>query len=343
MENRGGYNLDNLLEIRDLKIYISQEEVTIKALDGVDLDIKRGETIGIVGESGCGKTMTARGIMRIEPSLAKIVSGDILYYPEDNEDCVINIAKYKNSSRDLDKLRGKEISMIFQEPMSSLCPVYTVGNQVMEAILLHQNVGKKEARDIAIDMFSKVGIKSSNFMDKYPHHLSGGMRQRVMIATALSCKPKLLIADEPTSSLDVTIAAQILDLLERLQADFGMSIMFISHDLGIIAQIVKTVAVMYLGKIVEIADTDSIYYEPLHPYTKALLRSIPKLKGKQSSRLDTILGSVPDIFNFPKGCHFHPRCSKCMDKCRKINPELKEIKPGHFVRCLLYDKENSAI
>jgi peptide/nickel transport system ATP-binding protein len=329
--------MENLIEIKNLKTYFSQYESIIKAVDGVSFNIKNGSTLGVVGESGCGKSVTAQSIMRIEPESARIVGGDIMFYPDDDPAHAVNITKYKNKAKELDCFRGQEISMIFQEPMSSLSPVYTVGNQVDEAVLLHQHVTKKEAREITIGMFKKVGIsKPEQRVDEYPHQLSGGMRQRVMIAMALCCRPKLLIADEPTTALDVTVQAQILDLLLSLQSEFGMSIMIISHNLGIIATMAKEVVVMYLGKVVETAPVDQIFHDPLHPYTTALLRSIPKLTGERINKLETIVGSVPSLLDLPKGCTFHPRCEKCMDRCRETEPQPVDMGQGHKVSCLLY-------
>jgi len=330
--------MDNLIEIKNLRTYFNQYGKTIKAVDGVSFNIERGKTLGVVGESGCGKSVTAQSIMRIEPQSAKIVSGEILYFPEGGSKPT-NIAVYRNSAKELDRFRGKDISMVFQEPMSSLCPVYTVGNQVMEAVLLHQDISKREARDVTVDMFRKVGISNpEQRVNEYPHQLSGGMRQRVMIATALCCRPKLLIADEPTTALDVTVQAQILDLLESLQEELGMSIMMITHNLGIIAHMVETVVVMYLGKVVEIAPVDELFHDARHPYTRALLKSIPKLTERNADRLDTISGSVPDALHYPSGCTFHPRCESCRENCKTTVPELCEVTSGHFVSCL-YPKE----
>ncbi|MEW5867383.1 MAG: ABC transporter ATP-binding protein [Bacillota bacterium] len=314
-----------LLEVRDLKTYFYTEDGVVPAVDGVSFSVDKGETIGIVGESGCGKSVTSLSIMRLIPNPpGKIIEGDIIFEGE-------NILE--KSEAEMRHIRGNEISMIFQEPMTSLNPVFTIGDQVMEAIMLHQKVGKREARKKTIEMLKLVGIPSAERrVDEYPHQMSGGMRQRVMIAMALSCNPRLLIADEPTTALDVTIQAQILDLMLKLKQDLGTAIMLITHDLGVIAETVNKVVVMYAGKIVESADVVSIFKRPEHPYTLGLLGSIPKV-NEDRERLQVIEGVVPNPFNMPSGCRFHPRCSFVRDICKEEEPGLVDVEDGHQVRC----------
>ncbi|NMB11435.1 MAG: ABC transporter ATP-binding protein [Firmicutes bacterium] len=330
-----------LLEVENLKTYFFLDEGTVKAIDGVSLSIGRKETLGVVGESGCGKSVTALSILRVLAAKGKIVEGTIkLYGDEYSPQGYIDLAQLDPNGPDIRKIRGKEIAMIFQEPMTSFSPVYTVGNQIMEAILLHQDVNHTQARDLAIDMLRKVGIPSpEERIDEYPYQLSGGMRQRAMIAMALCCNPKLLIADEPTTALDVTIQAQILDLMRQLQDELGMSIMLITHNLGVVAEMSQHVAVMYLGRIVESAPVDELFHNPLHPYTKALLKSIPKVGKKTKKRLESIKGTVPDAYNIPPGCSFHRRCPQYRKElCNTVVPNLVEIAPRHEVACLLYDE-----
>ncbi|NLJ73573.1 MAG: ABC transporter ATP-binding protein [Firmicutes bacterium] len=314
-----------LLSVRDLKTYFYTDDGVIPAVDGVSFDLDRGGTIGIVGESGCGKSVTSLSVMGLIPDPpGKIVGGEIIFEGQ-------NLLEL--SEAEMRNIRGNDISMIFQEPMTSLNPVFTIGNQIMEAIILHQHLDKAAAREKAIEMLHLVGIPSPDKrIDEYPHQLSGGMRQRVMIAMALSCNPKLLIADEPTTALDVTIQAQILDLMRELREELGTAIMMITHDLGVIAELVDKVAVMYTGKIVESADTYTIFGDPLHPYTIGLLGSIPKLEGTVD-RLQTIPGTVPTPGSFPVGCGFHPRCPFAKDICVAKEPPAFEVKPGHHVAC----------
>lgn len=316
---------ETLLEVRDLKTYFYTEDGTVPAVDGVNFSLDKGETIGIVGESGCGKSVTSLSVMRLIPTPpGKIVGGDIVFEGE-------NILE--KSEVEMRHIRGNEISMIFQEPMTSLNPVFTIGDQIMEAIVLHQGAGKREARSKAIDMLKLVGISSpERRIDEYPHQMSGGMRQRVMIAMALSCNPKLLIADEPTTALDVTIQAQILDLMLKLKENFGTAIMLITHDLGVIAETVEKVAVMYAGKIVESADVVSIFKAPAHPYTAGLLGCIPKV-NEDREKLQVIEGVVPNPFSMPSGCRFHPRCGQVKDICMEREPHLVDIEDGHQVSC----------
>jgi oligopeptide/dipeptide ABC transporter ATP-binding protein len=293
--------------------------------------VRKGETLGVVGESGCGKSVTALSIMRLIPDPpGKIVAGDIVFEGQ---------SLLSLSNEEMRRIRGNKISMIFQEPMTSLNPVYTIGNQISEALRLHQGLSKKDAHDRSIDMLQLVGIPlPERRVNEHPHQLSGGMRQRAMIAMALSCNPSLLIADEPTTALDVTIQAQILDLMVSLKADLDTAIILITHDLGVVAESAARVVVMYAGKVVEEADVYNIFEHPLHPYTEGLLESIPRIDHsiQKKARLTEIQGVVPIPSQLPAGCHFHPRCPKVMDVCRHENPELKEEKADHRVRCWLY-------
>ncbi|MEA3309087.1 MAG: ABC transporter ATP-binding protein [Chloroflexota bacterium] len=351
-----------LLEVNNLKVEFDVRDGVVHAIDGVSFGIERGQTLGIIGESGCGKSMTAKAIMRMVPHPGKVVDGEILYHHRDkhgrsDEIEIINISKLDPDGSEIRAIRGGEIGMIFQEPMSSLTPVYTAGTLIGEALNLHrlipQTVGtkmaneimqfrhvtKEEAREIAIEMLHRVGLpKPEQRVDSYPHQLSGGQRQRVMIAIALSCRPAMLIADEPTTALDVSIEAQILDIMRDLQETEDMAIMFITHNLGVVAEMAKEIVVMYMGKQVEKASTVKIFHEPKHPYTRALLQSIPKVGKRSSARLASIKGMVPDPFNLPSGCVFHPRCPAYMPgKCDKIVPKWQEVEQDHWVRCLLYE------
>jgi oligopeptide/dipeptide ABC transporter ATP-binding protein len=324
-------NTNTLIELRDLKTYFYTEDGVVKAVDGVSFSIERQKTLGVVGESGCGKSVTALSIMGLVPQPpGKIVGGSIVYWRNGQP---IELTKLDPKGKEYRSIRGNEIAMIFQEPMTSLNPVYTIGNQIMEAIMLHQRVGKREARARAIEMLRAVGIPSpEQRVDEYPHQLSGGMRQRAMIAMALSCNPHLLIADEPTTALDVTIQAQILDLIRKLQREFHMALMMITHNLGVIAEMADDVVIMYMGKVVEEAPVRQIYRTPTHPYTIGLMESIPALTRKKE-RLKPIKGMVPDPYNLPKGCPFEPRCPEAMEICREQMPPLREIRPQHRVAC----------
>ena len=321
---------EKLIDVNNLKTYFFTEDGVVKAVDGVSFEIYPGETLGVVGESGCGKSVTSLSIMRlIESPPGQIVEGEIMFNGKD-------LTKLKQSA--MRKIRGNDISMIFQEPMTSLNPVYTVGDQIMEAILIHKDVNKKQARQESIDMLRKVGIPlPEQRVDEYPHQLSGGMRQRVMIAMALSCDPQLLIADEPTTALDVTIQAQILELMNSLKDQFDMAIMMITHDLGVIAEVSDRVAVMYAGKIVEYTDVKTLYGDPKHPYTWGLMHSIPHIE-KDLERLEAIPGNVPNPLDFPEGCKYNTRCPFATDKCRVEEPELIETEEGHYSACWHIDK-----
>ena len=338
---------DVLIRVNDLKTYFFLDEGTVRAIDGVTFDIKRGQTMGVVGESGCGKSVTGQSILRIVPHPGRIVEGDITLYRYRNGNGAsqqveaVELAKLDPRGELIRSIRGAEIALIFQEPMTSFSPVHTIGNQIMEAILLHQQVTRDEARQIAIDMLRHCGLpRADDVINRYPWELSGGMRQRSMIAMALSCEPSLLIADEPTTALDVTTEAQILTLMRSLQEEMGMAIMYITHNLGVIAEMAEEVIVMYLGKVVERADVDSVFYDPKHPYTQALLRSIPKIGRRSRVRLDTIKGMVPDPYNIPPGCTFHPRCSSFMPGvCDVAEPPMTDLGDRHLVSCFLYGEK----
>ncbi len=327
---------DTLLRVRELRTHFRTEQGTIRAVDGIDFEIRRGETFGIVGESGCGKSVTAFSIMQlIERPQGDIVGGSIEYMGEGGRP--INIAALDPNGPDMRNLRGNEIGMIFQEPMTSLNPIYTIGNQIVEAIVLHQRVNKMEARKRAIELLDRVGLSDPySQIDDYPHQLSGGMRQRVMIAMALSCNPRLLIADEPTTALDVTVEAQILDLMRDLQQEFDMSIMLITHNLGVVAENCDRVMVMYLGKVIEEGSAVDIFYNPRHPYTRGLLASIPQIG--LSSRLTPIEGAVPMMQDIPAGCYFAPRCPHVMAICEN-EPPMFFPTDTQRAKCWLYSDE----
>ncbi len=338
----GGYFMINkrILEVTNLRTYFHTEEGVVKAVDDVSFYIDRGETLGVVGESGCGKSITSLSIMQLVPKpRGKIEGGKIEYYKD--SDNPVDITALDYHGKQIRNIRGNEIAMIFQEPMTSLNPVYTVGEQIMEAVRLHQGVNKEQARERAIEMLQLVGISApKQRVDTYPHELSGGMRQRVMIAMALSCNPSLLIADEPTTALDVTIEAQILDLMQKLQNEFNMAIMFITHDLEVIGEMSDRVNVMYAGKVVERASIDDIFYNNKHPYTQGLLKSIPQIGKKK--RLIPIKGSVPSLGNLPNGCYFAPRCPHAMDLCLQKEPPAFQIGPEQDARCWLYRTKEEA-
>jgi oligopeptide/dipeptide ABC transporter ATP-binding protein len=330
---------ETVVDVKNLKIHFFTDEGVVRAVDGVDLAIERGKTLSLVGESGCGKSVACRAFLQIVHSPGKIVSGDILYNRIVNDGLfeTVNIAQLHPKGRRIREIRGKEISMIFQEPMTSLSPMYTVGNQIMENIRLHTQKTKEETRQLTIEMLDKVGIpKPDRLVDEYPFRLSGGMRQRAMIAMALSCNPHMLIADEPTTALDVTTQANILDLMKDLQKQYNMTMLFITHDLGVVAEIADDVAVMYLGKIIEKSDVNTIFNAPKHPYTQALLHSIPKI-ARRREELDPIKGMVPNPFRRPGGCPFHPRCSKVLPECSTIVPSATKLSDNHTVQCLLYE------
>ncbi len=318
-----------VLDVRNLSTYFFTEDGAVKSVDQVSFHIDSEETLAVVGESGCGKSVTSLSIMQLIPSPpGKIVGGEILFQGED---------LLKKSAEEMRKIRGNQIAMIFQEPMTSLNPVYTIGDQIAEAVLLHQKVDKRQAWARAVDMLREVGIPSpEKRAQEYPHQMSGGMRQRVMIAMAMSCNPALLVADEPTTALDVTIQAQILDLMRKLKQEFHTAIMLITHDLGVVAEMADRVVVMYAGKIVEESPTVDLFREPLHPYTQGLLDSIPRLDQPTTEKLHVIEGTVPNPLHLPKGCTFAPRCPKVMDICREKPPLLTEVSDGRKVSCWLH-------
>ena len=320
-----------LLEIKDLQTAFDTTQGRINAVNGVSLEVNSGETMGIVGESGCGKTMLALSIMRLIPANGKIINGEIFFSGKD---------LLKISDEEMRLKRGSEISMVFQEPMTSLNPVFRVGEQIAEAIRLHQHLPAKQAMELSVEQLREVGIPDpqKRALD-YPHNFSGGMRQRVMIAMAMSCHPRLMLADEPTTALDVTIQAQILDLISGLKQKNKMAVVLITHDLGVVAEAAQKVAVMYAGEIVESAAVEEIFDNPLHPYTQGLLESVPARCVRSLQRgeyLKTIPGSVPGLYDFLQGCRFHDRCSLAVEVCARIKPSLSEIEPGHFVSCFKY-------
>ena len=326
---------DTLLDVRNLKTQFFTDEGIVRAVDGVSYRITRGKTIGIVGESGCGKSVTAQSILRITPRSGKIVEGEILFTRAGKNGATeqIDLTRLDPQGREIRAIRGNEIALIFQEPMSSLSPVHTVGHQIIETIRLHQGVGKAEARERAIDALRRVGLpRPGELVDRYTYQLSGGQRQRAVIALALSCQPSLLIADEPTTALDVTTEAQILELMKQLQAEYGMAIQIITHNLGVVAEMADDVVVMYLGKEVEQAPVGELFANPKHPYTRALLRSIPRLGRKQRGRLEAIAGMVPDPFSIPSGCSFRTRCPFYQPgTCDE--PQYVQVGPEHWARC----------
>ena len=329
MENR-----TPLLQVRNLKTYFYTVDGVAKAVDDVSINLYEGKILGLVGESGCGKSVSAMSIVRlIKDPPGKIVGGQILFNGQD---------LIQTSIKEIKAVRGKQIAMIFQEPMTSLNPVYKIGDQIAEMLMLHENFNKKDSWDRAVEMLRKVQIPSpEKRVHDYPHQLSGGMRQRTMIAMALSCNPKILIADEPTTALDVTVQAQIMDLMLQLKEEFGTAILLITHDLGVIAEIAERVDVMYAGKVVEEADTLSIFEEPKHPYTQGMLKSLPKLDTESDlsgRRLQEIKGIVPSFYELPRGCRFHPRCHHVMEICRENLPELIDTGGEHLVRCHMYSQ-----
>jgi peptide/nickel transport system ATP-binding protein len=340
---------DVVLRVKDLHTYFYTDLGVSRALNGVSFDIPYRKVMGVVGESGCGKSVTALSCMRLLPKSAKVLKGEItLFRPQDRKFAgsggqvdEINLLALDRMGPEIRKIRGAQLAMIFQEPMTSLNPSYTVGDQIAEAIILHQEVDAHEAEIRSIKILDQVGMANPKAIFKrYPHELSGGMRQRAMIAMGLSCNPLVLFADEPTTALDVTTEAQILDLMRDLQAQMGMTIVFITHNLGVVAQMCDYVSVMYLGRIVEQTDIDNIYYNPQHPYTKALLNSIPHAGAKTHTRLQPIRGVVPDPYSKIKGCPFHPRCNSFMaGKCDVKVPAAVELEKGHTVRCFLYSDE----
>lgn len=323
---------EKLLEVNNLKVYLDTANGVVKAVDGVSFSIRAGETVGIVGESGSGKSVLARSLMQLNPSPpAFYPEGEILFEGKD---------LLERSEKELRHIRGNEISMIFQDPMSSLNPIFKIGHQLIEAIRTHQHLTRREAEKRAIELLTDVGIPDPELrMKDYPHQFSGGMRQRVLIAIALACNPKLLIADEPTTALDVTIQAQILELMRNIQQKYGTAIIIITHDLGVVAQLADRILVMYSGRIVESGTTDDIFYNTAMPYTWSLLRSLPRLDTETHERLVPIQGQPPNLVNPPKGCNFHPRCPFATPACLEVDPVLTERGPGHRAACILSKAE----
>lgn len=330
-----------LLSVRNLKTYFSSDEGVTKAVDGATFDVHEGQTLGIVGESGCGKSVCARSILRIVERPGRIVGGEIILRRglDNGQAEDLDLTRLDPDGKQMRYIRGAEIALVFQEPMTSFSPVHTIGDQMIETLRLHSKMTKKEARERAVEMLHNVGISRANQrVDEYSYQLSGGLRQRAMIATALACGPRLLIADEPTTALDVTTQAQILDLMRHLQQQTQMAVMLITHNLGVIAEMADNVVVMYLGRIVEEGPVDAIFHDPKHPYTRALLRSIPSIESTPRLRLPTISGSIPHPFNRPPGCPFHPRCPSFMQgRCDQGEPNLVPVGNGQVASCYLYD------
>ena len=332
---------DALLEVKDLRVSFKTDEGVIPAVNGISFSVKPGQTLGIVGESGSGKSVSTKAIMQLLPKTAIVGENSSIEWRRENGD-IIEITQLKSTGREMRRIRGGEIGMIFQEPMSSFSPVHTIGSQIVEVVQAHSEVGKQEAREIAIDMLDKVGISNPSVrVDQYPFELSGGMRQRAMIAVALAVNPSLLIADEPTTSLDVTIQAQILQLMNQLQEEFKMAIIFITHNLGVIAQVADEVVVMYLGEIMERGTAKEIVHQPQHPYTQSLLKAIPHL-DQLGGRLTAIGGDIPSPLERPTGCPFHTRCEKVIPGlCDTRNPGLTQISSTHVVHCFLYEERDA--
>jgi peptide/nickel transport system ATP-binding protein len=328
-----------ILQIKNLSVQFDLNEGMLQAVNGIDLNLKKGKTIGIVGESGSGKSVTAQALLQLVLPPGQI-SGELLFkYKKNGKETVVDLAQLNESSPELREIRGGEIAMIFQEPMKAFSPMYTIGNQIMESILLHSSMDKEEAREETIELLVKVGMSNpEQRFSEYPHQLSGGMRQRAMIAMAVSCNPSVLIADEPTTALDVTIQAQVLDLINELKKDTNASVLFITHDLGVIAEIADEVAVMYLGEIVEYTDVDTLFHGSLHPYTQSLLKAMPSVSNRD--RLEPITGTVPTPINLPKGCKFFNRCPIAKQGvCDVADIDLEQVHQGHFVRCKLWNSE----
>jgi peptide/nickel transport system ATP-binding protein len=341
---------DVLLEVKDLKTYFHLSRGVVRAVDGISFEVRRGRTLGVLGESGCGKSVSAYSIMRLVRPPGRIEAGQVLLHTRRDasgkgEDGVLDLTALDAHGTRMRAVRGGEIGIVFQEPMTFLNPVYTVGAQINEAIILHQRVTKDRAQKIAVEMLRRVRLPDpQRVFDRYPHQLSGGQRQRALIAMALCCHPSLLIADEPTTALDVTTQAQILELMRDLQHEFGMAILYITHNLGVVAHMADEVVVMYLGQVVERTDVGTLFRDPKHPYTQALLSSIPKLGARSRSRLQAIPGVVPDPLNVPRGCRFHNRCASFMPGiCDTHEPAIRDVENGHLVRCLLYEDQHGGV
>lgn len=327
-----------VLEVKGLKTYFKLDEGVLRAVDGVSFTVRRGETLGVIGESGCGKSITARSVLRLVNPPGRIAAGEVLWHGAGGPP--VDLTKLGRDSRALRAVRGGGIAMVFQEPMASLSPVHTVGNQITEAVLLHRTRDKREAREIALETLEKVGMpQPARMLGTYPHELSGGLRQRVCIAMALAGRPALLVLDEPTTALDVTVQWQILRLLNDLKAEFEMAMLYITHDLGVVAQVADTVAVMYLGRVVESGPAERIFADPRHPYTRKLLRSVPVVGRRRGERLEAIRGTVPVPINLPRACPFRERCDDASPPCGGAAPALRDVAPGHAVRCFLHHSE----
>jgi peptide/nickel transport system ATP-binding protein len=337
---------DLMLEVQDLKTYFFTQRGVVAAVNGVSFDLRRGRTLGVVGESGCGKSITSLSILRLLQKPGKIVGGKILFHNTNGAgEAVVDLTTLAPDSPQMRAIRGGQIAMIFQEPMTSLDPVYTVGDQIIEGIRYHKPISYAEARELAREMLARVNMPDpQRILESYPHQLSGGMRQRAMIAMALASGPSLLIADEPTTALDVTTEAQILELLRDLQDEFGMAIMYITHNLGVVAEMVEEAIVMYLGQVVERGAVADLFGDPKHPYLQALLRSVPRLGQKSHERLAAISGMVPSPFAVPSGCAFHPRCPQAIrGVCDVQEPPVVEFGQGHWARCVLYAQESDRV
>ena len=328
---------DYILQVEDLKTEFKVGKRTVHAVNGVSFNLERGKTLCIVGESGCGKSVTAHSVLQLLPNNGYIAGGSVRYSPEPGQE--IELSKYKRHGRQMRAVRGKDIAMIFQDPMSTLNPVYKVGDQIMEMLRAHEKISKAEGRARIIKLLGELGIPNPEIRyDQYPHEFSGGMKQRVMIAIAMICNPTILIADEPTTALDVTIQAQILDLIMKMQKEYGTSVILITHNMGIVAEIADEVAVMYMGRIVEYGTLEQIFTNPTHPYTKALMRSVPVLGMDRNKKLDTIEGSTPDASTVFTGCEFADRCTCATEQCPKRFPVNTTVEDGHIVRCLLFEE-----
>jgi len=330
---------DYVLQVKHLQTKFKVGKKIVNSVNDASFNIERGTTLGVVGESGCGKSVTATSIMQLLPKYGNITNGEIIFSPNDGR-APMDLAKLKRTSKEIRALRGKDISMIFQDPLSSLDPVYTVGHQVMENLLTHETITKEDGKQRVIKLFKELGIPApEQRFDGYPHEFSGGMKQRVMIAMGMVCNPTILIADEPTTALDVTIQAQILKLIKKMQQEYGTSVMLITHNMGIVAEVCDQVAVMYMGRVVEFGNLEQIFNNPKHPYTAALLRSVPVLGMGKDAELESIDGSTPDASEVFEGCEFEPRCTKACEKCKQAHPGPREIEENHIVRCWLYENE----
>lgn len=328
---------NTVISVRNLKTYFYTNQRCNKAINGISMDIKSGKTLCVVGESGCGKSVTASSIMQLLPKLSRIEEGEIIYHSEDRGD--IHIEKLERNGKEMRSLRGKDIAMIFQDPMTALNPVYTIGWQISEMIRAHENISKKDAHAVALELLKDMGIPfPEKRIDEYPHQFSGGMRQRAMIAMAMSCNPKVLIADEPTTALDVTIQAQIFELMDHLKKNYNTAIMLITHDMGVVCELADDVAVMYMGNIIESGSAEEVLDHPSHPYTKALLKSIPILGRGANQDINPIKGSTPDPYNRPPGCQFAPRCDYACPECDKCMPDEVQLGGTHMVRCARYQE-----